>query len=266
MLNASAGPILPRIIAFRTAFARRQAATVVEVAGGFAVLDAEFAASYDHNKLILARLDDPAEAIAVADHVLGGAGLTHRLIVVNDDETGEAGAARFIDAGYHQETSVFMRHTGAAADRPADPGVRVEAVDWSVLVPVDRHAWREQLPTASEQAIEQLVMRRGARLRGADEVCFLAVRDGTGEVVAHAELYLDRTHRTAQIEQVMTRPEHERRGFARAIMAEGLRRALAAGCDLVFLEADANDWPRHFYARLGYEPVGRTHSFTRAPG
>jgi GNAT superfamily N-acetyltransferase len=265
VLNPSAEPVLSRIIAFRIVFARRQAATVAEVAGGFAVLDAELAASYDHNKVILARLDDPAGAIAVADHVLGGAGLTHRLVVVNDDETGQAGAARFVEAGYHHETSVFMWHTGAAADRPADPGVRVETVDWSVLVPVDRQAWREQLPTASEQVIEQLVLRRRSRLRGADEVRFLAIRDGTGEVVAHAELFLDRASGIAQIEQVMTRPEHERRGYARAIMAEGHRRALAAGCDLVFLEADAHDWPRHFYARLGYGRVGETHSFTRVP-
>jgi GNAT superfamily N-acetyltransferase len=259
----SLAPLLARIIAFRAAFARRQASTVIEVTDGFAVLDAEFAASYDHNKLILSRLDDPAEAIATADRVLGGAGLSHRLVVVNDDETGQAGAARFADAGYHRETSVFMRHTGAAGDRPADPSVRVETVDWPVLEPVDRRTWREQLPTAPDEAIDQLVRRRATRLRGADEVCFLAVRDGAGEVVAHAELYLDRASGVAQIEQVMTLPPHEGRGYARAIMAEGLRRARATRCDLLFLEADAEDWPRLFYARLGYEPVGHTHSFTR---
>lgn len=262
-ISAQMPPILARIIAFRTAFARRQAATVIEVAGGFAVLDAECAASYDHNKVILARLDHPADAIATADRVLGGAGLSHRMVVVNDDETGPAGASAFTDAGYHHETSLFMRHTGVAADRPADPSLRVEAVAWPVLAPVDRHAWREQMATASDQAIDQLVMRRATRLRGADEVSFFAVRDDAGEIAAHAELYLDRAGGIAQIEQVMTLPRHLGRGYARAIMAEGLQRALAAQCDLVFLEADAEDWPRLFYARLGYEPVGRTHSFTR---
>jgi hypothetical protein len=32
--------------------------------------------------------------------------------------------------------------------------------------------------------------------------------------------------------------------------------AAAAGCDLVVLEAVADDWPRNWYARRGFEVVG----------
>jgi GNAT superfamily N-acetyltransferase len=59
-------------------------------------------------------------------------------------------------------------------------------------------------------------------------------------------------------------PGHVGRGYARAIMAEGLRRATAARCDVLFVEADADDWPRHLYTRLGYVTIGRTHAFTRS--
>jgi predicted N-acetyltransferase YhbS len=33
--------------------------------------------------------------------------------------------------------------------------------------------------------------------------------------------------------------------------------AREAGADFVFLVADADDWPKEWYARLGFEPIGR---------
>ena len=65
-----------------------------------------------------------------------------------------------------------------------------------------------------------------------------------------------------QIEDVLTATRHRGRGHARTLMTALL--AEAAGSELVFLVADADDWPREFYARLGFEPVGHTHSFLRA--
>lgn len=255
---------ISRIIAFKNAFARRQAQRVIDVDGGFAVLHHQFAASYNHNKLVLAEVSDPADAMSVADRVLGEADLSHRMVVVNDDETGLAATASFGDAGYEHEAVLVMRHGGAEPDRPAGPSVRVEPVPWAALQDVDRRTWRSQLPGASEQAIEQLVGRRAATLLGADEVTFLAVRDDAGGVVSHADLYLDRANGVAQIEEVATVPGHRGRGYARELLAEGLRRAIAANCGVLFLEADAGDWPRHLYARLGYRTIGRNHTFTRA--
>jgi predicted GNAT family acetyltransferase len=92
---------------------------------------------------------------------------------------------------------------------------------------------------------------------------FLAVRDVDGAVLSRADLYLDAGSGVAQIEDVLTNPAHTGRGYARAIVADGLRRARAAGCDLVFVVADAQDWPKHLYARLGYATTGRTHVFVR---
>jgi predicted GNAT family acetyltransferase len=95
-------------------------------------------------------------------------------------------------------------------------------------------------------------------------VTFLGVREA-GAIVARADLYLDRATGVAQIEDVMTDTGHRKRGLARAVLVDALRRARDAGCDLVFLVADADDWPRQLYARVGYTPVGNTYEFLRPP-
>ena len=41
--------------------------------------------------------------------------------------------------------------------------------------------------------------------------------------------------------------------------------ARAAGASLVFLFADANDWPQHLYGRLGFDVLGPSRLFTRLP-
>ena len=38
---------------------------------------------------------------------------------------------------------------------------------------------------------------------------------------------------------------------------------LLSGCDLVVLEAAGDDWPRHWYARRGFEEIGRTWAVDR---
>ena len=54
----------------------------------------------------------------------------------------------------------------------------------------------------------------------------------------------------------MTDPDHRGRGHGDALVARALELAGAAGCDLVVLEASADDWPRHWYARRGFAEVG----------
>jgi len=75
------------------------------------------------------------------------------------------------------------------------------------------------------------------------------------------DLYLDGG--VAQIENVVTLEEH--RGLGRAVVLAALAEARAAGCDVVFLQAEADDWPKDLYARLGFEPIGHTSVFLRKP-
>ena len=66
------------------------------------------------------------------------------------------------------------------------------------------------------------------------------------------------------MEAVATLPAHRGRGYASA-SCSAVGEALAAGHDLIFLTALVDDWPKELYARLGFEEVGQTWSFLRAP-
>jgi ribosomal protein S18 acetylase RimI-like enzyme len=67
----------------------------------------------------------------------------------------------------------------------------------------------------------------------------------------------------AQIEEVAAAEPFRRRGHANAVLSGSLHRAATAGCALRFLVADGEDWPRLWYARRGFVPVGRAHVFSR---
>ena len=72
-------------------------------------------------------------------------------------------------------------------------------------------------------------------------------------------LYSDGT--TAEVENVYTAPEERGRGFARALVSRAVQLGVDGGHELTFIVADDFDWPKRLYARLGFEPAGRTWSF-----
>jgi len=49
------------------------------------------------------------------------------------------------------------------------------------------------------------------------------------------------------------------------LMLNAIGRARAAGCDVVFLAAAADDWPHRWYTRLGFTDVGTRFEATRSP-
>ncbi|TXK41164.1 GNAT family N-acetyltransferase [Nonomuraea sp. C10] len=239
---------------FLRGFARRRAPRVVPVPCGFGVLDDRYAASYDDNKLVVWHGEDPRAVLAAAEEVLGARG--HRMVCVLDDRLGREFAPAFAAAGYRHEENVLMAYCG---DPPRVP--HAEELSLAVLLPVLRETWRETLPDAGDEVIEQLARRAETRLRGAGRVGFRGVRTSGGEIAARADLYVH--DGVAQIEDLVTAVPHRGRGHARALMLSLLAEATAAA-GLVFLVADAGDWPREFYARLGFAEIGRTHDFVRA--
>lgn len=246
---------LQRITDFRMAFARRQAAVVREVPGGAAVLDPGYAAAHDHNQLLIDGPATPAELLALAGKTLGH--LPYRRITIFDDATGTACAQALAAAGYDHDIELVMTHAG---DRPAPaaPAQPVTLDEMRLALTRQLCAW---MPQAADYVIYQLTERRNARLRGADQVRFLAVRDEHGRIASWADLYLEPAQGIAQIEDVMTADGCTRRGYADTVIATALHQA--AGYDLVFLLADASDWPRTWYARRGFTTIGRSHAFTR---
>ncbi|RKE21732.1 GNAT family N-acetyltransferase [Streptomyces sp. TLI_171] len=241
---------------FRRRFARRQAAEVVDVPGGFGVLSERFEYSHEHNQLLLDAPPSGVDVAGLAEQVLGH--LRHRRISVFDDASGAALAPGLVAAGYRHEAEVVMVHRG-----PVPAGGGAAEVELAELAPALERQWRSWLPWASEESIAQLVNRRTARVAGAERVLTLAARDADGEIGSWADLYQDAAG-TAQIEDLATAEDRQRRGLADAVLATALRLAAErAPRGLRFLVADAEDWPQQWYARRGFVAVGRTHGFVR---
>ncbi|MFI6812038.1 GNAT family N-acetyltransferase [Nonomuraea sp. NPDC050328] len=244
-----------QIVGFLREFARRRAPEARPVPGGFAVLDDGYPGSYDDNKLVVWAGDDPRAVLAAAEQALGGRG--HRYVSVLDDAVGEAFRPAFEAAGYEHGVDLLMCHRGPVPDAPD-----AEAVEVDALAEMTWRGWRESLPDAPDEVVDGLVARVERRVRGADRVGFRAVRDGSGEIAARADLYVQ--DGVAEIADVVTEPRFRKKGHARALVTALLAEAGRAGAGLVFLVADDADWPKEFYGRLGFEPVGRTHGFIRS--
>lgn len=250
---------IERITAFEHRFARAQATEVVDLRWGFALLQSDFQHSRNHNKIVVTSSASSVDILSRADELLGGAGLKHRYVSVDDDSLGQALRPDFVAAGYDHETIVTMIYFGSEPE-PSSHEVRVVSLD--VLRPAIIRDWRVELPLATAEELDQLAGRTALYPRGA-ELTLLAVFDGD-DIAARADLYVDRVGRIAQFESLVTHSDFRRRGYASSLIRNALTRAREAGSELSFLTADLNDWPHEWYQRLGYIDAGKTHHFTRS--
>jgi GNAT superfamily N-acetyltransferase len=193
-----------------------------------------------------------AEADASFAHVM------HREIFVPDAVDGARLAPGFRGLGFDAIGLVVMAHR-REPDRPADADV--EEVSIHDLREADREFIRRGLENPDDDVIDQLWNFRlilpetvGAR--------FVVARVG-GEIVSASDLYVD--GRMAMVDNVATFEEHRGKGLARAVVSRAVGVAREAGCDLVFLHADLDDWPQHLYVKLGFDPIGQAWSFVKEP-
>jgi uncharacterized protein (DUF952 family)/GNAT superfamily N-acetyltransferase len=249
------GDHLARALSFFTSLPVRRAAAVRDVPGGVAVLEPGVVRSHDNNRLILTEPVD-ADAVATsADEVAADAGWPHRAAALV--WPGAAGvAAELGRRGWSTEQLVLM---GRAAG-PAVGGERVEVVDQREVHGFWERSWRRDLPAGPvlDRVVADLVGREHLNDRVV-AVTDLVVRE-QGRVVASGQLRVDGA--TAAVDSVLTDPDTRGRGHAGAILARALDRAARAGCDLVVLDAAADDWPRHRYARRGFQPLGSIWNVT----
>jgi hypothetical protein len=246
-VTATTTPDFTRIRAFDLGL-RSQVAQRAPTPSGFALRFPE-QAFWDLNFLYVERpATDVKTLLAEADAALSGLG--HRMLVIDEPPAPERLAAELGRRGWTVERHVAM--AAAAAPPP-----------------------RDGLPQAAEVPPAQLLIPRriGGREFGFDEATIAAVevadaavggaaaergfvsRAADGTIAAWARLYTDGV--LGQIEDVQTLIAHRRRGHGEAVVRAAMAASRAAGHDLTFLWADAEDFPRRMYQRLGFVVVGR---------
>ena len=232
---------------------RRAATSEEPVAGGVAVFTAPVPASHSHNQLLIDSPVTSEQLAADTDRVLGGAGLVHRQAHLTGAHLADTAAALAAD-GWD-----VIELVGMAAPAGGEPVARVAQVDLDTLRPMLAAGWHREVPGLSETTIEQLADRYDIEDTVSD-VRYLVVHED-GKVVACAMVKIDGG--TALLDAVMTDPASRGRGHGDAVVRTALALAAKAGCDLVVLDAAANDWPQHWYRRRGFTEVTRAWSARR---
>lgn len=227
---------------------------------GTVIVNDDYPASHSMNFL---RVEGRRPAVT-ADEVEGAveaamdaAGRRHLQAVIEDGDAGHRLAAELRARGWEATELVTMAWLSAPR---RDPAVPAAVVPWEVLRPSVLAHWRSDPSVGDEEVARQLTDRRAALARGTN-LRHLAAPAPPAEPAAFADLYSD--GRTAQIESVNTLEGHRNQGLASAMVLHAARLARDEGHDLVFLVADVEDWPRHLYARLGFEEIGRWWELSR---
>jgi GNAT superfamily N-acetyltransferase len=251
-------PDLSRAIEFSRAFDRRRVERIVRTPHGEALLTPSLPLVYHRNHLSVdLSADASADAlIAEADAVFGPAGYRFRKITI-DDELGARVAPRFPELGWKVEELVVQLYRGPKPD--VDASI-VDEVTGADLEPLWVEGMRESPEISAEEEIRQLVAAQHARRSGA-EVRYFAAR--VDELIAsYCELFL--ADGVGQVESVMTLERFRKRGLAKAVVARALEESLAADTELTFIVADAHDFPKNLYAKLGFVTAGRMWDFLLA--
>lgn len=235
------------------------AARVVDAAWGSAYLSPAIERTYDRNLLWVAGDGDGLSATALdahAERLLGGAGMTHRRLMVEP-----AADARLRDGltrlGYDAGSHVFQRYAADHAPDPVEGVAVVEASAEDVLTATEAYLTTDpdtpygRDPRTREHLLEHY---RSYGPAGARERVF-AVWDDR-RIVAWARLWTRAGGDEAQVEDVVVLAPWRGRGYGRAVVAAATRAALEASPSLLFIVADADDWPKRLYERLGYATAG----------
>ncbi len=242
-----------RLGGFDPSLLRRTATSEIPVTGGVAVLTSPVPASHQHNQLLVDGAVDADVLVAEADRTLGGAGLPHRKARL------AGGHLAPTAAGLAARGWVVERVVGMVAPAGGLVDGRVEQVDAAALRSAWDARWLRAEPGITAAEMAELADRY--RLEEAVlDLRYLAVRVA-GTCVASGLLKIDGG--TALLDMLATDPGHRGRGHGDALVDTSRALAAAAGCDLVGLEAVADDWPRAWYARRGFVEVGQAWTACR---
>jgi len=248
-----------RAAAFEEAIRDSGTERIVETRFGPALFNETYRELWMLNVLRVERPGVAAAEEIAAEAERVQADLPHRRVLILGADAGERLAPGFRALGWKTDRFLFMvlKHP---PKRAADTSI-VREVDAAALGEIREAIAREQLPELTPAVLRQ-VREAGALFLPPGPTRHFAVCV-EGRVVSATDLFSD--GRTAQVEEVATLPEFRGRGYASAVIQRAVDEALAAGHDFVFLTADADDWPKELYRRLGFDEVGTEWAFLRTP-
>ncbi|MPQ97248.1 GNAT family N-acetyltransferase [Modestobacter sp. I12A-02628] len=248
---------LGRALALQLSLPVRRSPRVDDVPGGVAVSDPRYAHSHEDNRVLLIDPVDADTVEAVVTQVATERAWPAAVATLRWPGAGPVAAA-LGRRGWAVDETLVMARTGPV---PVTDDHRTEVVPQHAVHDLWRASWRHEL--AGRADLDDVVADLVGREQGNDRV--VAVHDvvvrEAGRVVASGQLRVDGA--TASVEAVLTDPGYRGRGHAGAVLDRLLALAEGAGCDLVVLEATADDWPRHWYARRGFTEVGRSWTVVR---
>jgi ribosomal protein S18 acetylase RimI-like enzyme len=215
---------------------------------GTAVYTDELPGRLDGNYLRLERYAEPEEVVAEAKR------LERALIFVPDPDLGGKLAPWFSEQDWRIDRHLVMAQLREPA-RTADLSL-VRELEEEALRPARRRLLEDQ-PWATPEKVEQLFKAKALIGKRVTASFFGVELDG--EVVSYADLYVNGAD--AQVEDVGTLPEHRGKGYATAVILQAIEQARVAGADFVFLVADAEDWPKELYRKLGFDDLGHYTKF-----
>jgi ribosomal protein S18 acetylase RimI-like enzyme len=257
----SSRSIAERIRAFERELEGRCSAATEPTAFGTAYLNLDYPLRYDSNFMRVERSLEGvgADALAAdADRALGGAGIAHRKIHVRDDAQSRRLAAEFLELGWAAERLLVMAQAREPEPRPR---AEVRETDFTGARSLIAESFGRRIDVGGEEAAAQVVGFREVLEREVGARFFVADVDGRPASVC--ELYT--IDAVGQVESVNTLEEFRGRGLGSSVVLAAARCARERGCDLVFLVADHDDWPKELYARLGFDRVSWFWSFLREP-
>jgi ribosomal protein S18 acetylase RimI-like enzyme len=200
---------------------------------------------------------DVQDLLRATDRALDGLG--HRQIQVDDEDDGARVALGLAEAGYKADHGALLAHR-RDPDR-AGALNSVDEVEYDAARPFLVEVYRRELTGNDAALVERFADFRRVVREVVNGRFFTQRIDG--RMAGLCELYL--VGGVAQVEHVDTLEEFRGRGIARNVVLRAVHEARAAGADLVVIGADLEDWPLQLYRRLGFDEIGRTWVFTKAP-
>ncbi|HKO37290.1 MAG TPA: GNAT family N-acetyltransferase [Solirubrobacterales bacterium] len=199
------------------------------------------------------------EVIAAADEAL--AAFNHRAVAIRGEADGARLAAEFAHVpDWEVETTIYMLWRGETEGRATSEVRETPIAGCDELRRELIYAGLSEKEAGGdrEATTEQLLEmdRRFAAASGdrwfvappeePASACCLLSGDGIG-----------------QVEEVGTLAAARGRGYAQATVLAAARASREAGHRVTFLSAEADDWPRRMYEKLGFEPGGTMHVLRR---